>query len=711
MSSSFLFRASVLVLVLLTVGSAWAESAGTPLYMVPRLDGITVDGKPDDWGARGLRIEKLWDGGGVLPAASGSQPLIHLGWNNHGLLVLVQVSGDVSAKTDDARTFGAKDSVEIYVGTAQGSPDFYLAALSPGLDPAHPELKYTLGDVRTSSRLKQTPLTLQAARTFTPNGYSLEVCLPWANLGLTPARGREMAMQVRCYHEDSGKNGYDLYWYPAQATWADSHRMHRLCLAQHASAPVQAAAYAHYERFRRVHVDIDAALACAGKTVTVAYDNNHVVMATLHASGDTAQASLNVPLPASATAYAYPLLATVAGETPLLLTLPDMEPLRQQAILAAEMRATSFVFTGTQLPSFDFVQPALMEDLLGLYTITTRYYDARFHEVKTAETPGRYGAEVLVTSERGDTLKRSFTLFRQPEDVNWDNAVLATTATLPAGLGIDQRIQVANPGEINTEIKWSVATACEKSEDMAILLAGLYETDPTQPNHYSFTKSGGRSDSWWVELHRRLGTLSVYPYHAYLPDTYATQPATAYPLVVMLHGSGERGMSSKVIWDSYLDAPMIKRARTTQPCIIVMPHCPPHEYWSPNQVNALIDDVLAHYRVDADRIYLTGMSMGGYGTWATAAAFPERFAAIAPICGGGDPEDAGRYQHLPTWAFHGALDPWVPLSESQSMVTAINAAGGQAKLTIYPDGDHGVWGRTYDNPDFLAWLLQQKRGK
>jgi predicted peptidase len=113
--------------------------------------------------------------------------------------------------------------------------------------------------------------------------------------------------------------------------------------------------------------------------------------------------------------------------------------------------------------------------------------------------------------------------------------------------------------------------------------------------------------------------------------------------------------------------------------------------------------------VDPDRVYLTGLSMGGYGTWSLAAAHPERFAAIVPICGGGNPADAAKLASLPVWVFHGAKDPTVPLERSKEMVEAIKSAGGNPRFTIYPEAGHDSWTETYNNPELYQWLLEQKK--
>lgn len=126
-------------------------------------------------------------------------------------------------------------------------------------------------------------------------------------------------------------------------------------------------------------------------------------------------------------------------------------------------------------------------------------------------------------------------------------------------------------------------------------------------------------------------------------------------------------------------------------------------------LDLLLEDVCARYAVDLDRIYVTGLSMGGFGTWSLALEFPNRFAAIVPIAGGGTSWMARRVRHLSVWAFHGAKDATVPLSAGQQMVDALKNAGGTPTFTVYPDAGHDSWTRTYDNPDLYAWLLRQVR--
>ena len=196
-------------------------------------------------------------------------------------------------------------------------------------------------------------------------------------------------------------------------------------------------------------------------------------------------------------------------------------------------------------------------------------------------------------------------------------------------------------------------------------------------------------------------------YLLYLPDGYDADEAKKWPLVVFLHGAGERGDDLAKV-KVHGPARYVAEGKS-YPFILVAPQCADRQWWDPQVILEWVDRLTQSLQVDPDRVYLTGLSMGGFGTWSTAALAPDRFAAIAPVCGGGEPETAAQFKNLPVWAFHGGKDPVVPVNLSKDMVDAINEAGGDAKLTIYPDAGHDSWTETYENPEFYEWLLSQRR--
>jgi predicted peptidase len=207
-------------------------------------------------------------------------------------------------------------------------------------------------------------------------------------------------------------------------------------------------------------------------------------------------------------------------------------------------------------------------------------------------------------------------------------------------------------------------------------------------------------------------------YLLFLPEGYEAKGQKRWPLILFLHGAGERGTN---VWKVATHGPPKNvTAHPDFPFIVVSPQCPEHEVWSKTVLLALLDEITAKHAVDTNRIYLTGLSMGGYGTWDLGMAHPEKFAAIVPICGGGQlisvnlssREKGPALKTLGVWAFHGGKDPVVPLEESQRMVDALKKVGvPDVKLTVYPEAQHDSWTETYANPQLYEWLLKHERNK
>jgi predicted peptidase len=217
---------------------------------------------------------------------------------------------------------------------------------------------------------------------------------------------------------------------------------------------------------------------------------------------------------------------------------------------------------------------------------------------------------------------------------------------------------------------------------------------------------------------KRQQVLSA-DYLLFLPEGYGADAAKRWPLILFLHGAGERGDD---VWKVALHGPpKIDTAQTYFPFIVVSPLCRTGEFWSDELLVALLDEVEKKYAVDPHRIYLTGLSMGGFGVWNLALEYPERFAAIAPVCGGGetillvlardyDHAKVAPLQSLPIWAFHGGKDAVVSPDESEHMVNAMKKFGcTEVKLTIYPEAQHNSWTQTYANPELFEWLLKHQR--
>jgi predicted esterase len=195
----------------------------------------------------------------------------------------------------------------------------------------------------------------------------------------------------------------------------------------------------------------------------------------------------------------------------------------------------------------------------------------------------------------------------------------------------------------------------------------------------------------------------------YLPPDYERDPTQRWPLVVYLHGSGERGSDLRRV-KAYGPAKLIE-SRSDLPLILVSPQVPADGAWDPHLLHALLAHLKTELRIDADRVTATGVSMGGIGTWAWAIEYPDDLAGIAPVCGFGDEDRVQRIRHLPVWAFHGEADTVVPFALDLRTITELRRVGGQPRFTTYPGRGHDIWTPAYEEPGLFPWLLAQRRGR
>ena len=264
----------------------------------------------------------------------------------------------------------------------------------------------------------------------------------------------------------------------------------------------------------------------------------------------------------------------------------------------------------------------------------------------------------------------------------------------------------------------------------ASLLAGCSTVGPSGKGEFK--------DNQHALAFKRTITKNIgYEYLLFLPKGYEAQADKKWPLILFLHGSGERGTN---VWlvsvhgPPKLVKPVVEAPKNETPearaqrelamkklsenFIVISPQCPANERWDNDTLLGLLDHINATHRVDTSRVYLTGLSMGGFGTWSLGVRYADRFAALAPICGGGERIDiliAGRknkaaLQSTAVWAFHGGKDTTVPPEESDKMIAAMKKAGAtDLQLTIYPEAGHDSWTATYANPKLYDWFLQHHR--
>jgi predicted peptidase len=208
----------------------------------------------------------------------------------------------------------------------------------------------------------------------------------------------------------------------------------------------------------------------------------------------------------------------------------------------------------------------------------------------------------------------------------------------------------------------------------------------------------------------------TYAYSVFVPPEYT--PDRAWPVILFLHGSGESGDDGFLQTEVGIGTAIRKNYRRV-PAIVVMPQCRTNQAWVGKMAEMAlrcVEETSRKYHLDPQRFYLTGLSLGGHGTWHIAAAYPGKFAAIVPICGfaelgqstGLAAKLARRLRDVPVWCFHGANDDRVPVSKAREMVTALREAGGNVQYTEYPDGRHVIWDRVYEDPQLWKWLFAQK---
>lgn len=239
---------------------------------------------------------------------------------------------------------------------------------------------------------------------------------------------------------------------------------------------------------------------------------------------------------------------------------------------------------------------------------------------------------------------------------------------------------------------------------IASFLIGCAQMEKNKMTSNSLKQEGQHAQSFEKKITKTLSCK----YLLFLPEGYGQQKKK-WPLMLFLHGAGERGDDLNKV--KVHGPPKIVQTRKDFPFIVVSPQCPEDDWWTKKteMLINLLNDIIADYDVDTDRVYLTGLSMGGYGSWALASEYPDRFAAVVPICGGGNRIMSFFLKDVPIWAFHGAKDSVVPVEESKELVEAINARGGNAKLTIYPEANHDSWTETYNNQKVYDWLLEHRR--
>jgi len=196
-------------------------------------------------------------------------------------------------------------------------------------------------------------------------------------------------------------------------------------------------------------------------------------------------------------------------------------------------------------------------------------------------------------------------------------------------------------------------------------------------------------------------------YWLFVPADYAADETNQWPLLLFLHGSGERGDDLEIVKKH--GPPKLVEAKPNFPCVTISPQCPQDTRWNAAELAKLVESVANNLRIDRRRLYVTGLSMGGSGTWSLLAEHPGLFAAAVPICGRGDLAQLDKIAKTPVWVTVGGKDSEKTVKANEEIVAALKKAGGQVEFTLYPELEHDCWTATYEDPKVWEWLLSHRR--
>lgn len=708
-------RSLVLAFVLLPV-CALAEPPAYEPFDIPQLNDMVIDGRADDWGDAGFRVEVLYPKRGKMVPAADFAPKARFAWDAEGLLVLMRVQDDAGVESPAGRPWSA-DSVELFAAGGVDSQQVVQLIVVPGRDA---EAEGATGQAVLVPHDKRADRTVayepEAAATTHADGYTVEARLPWAALGVDAKLGTIVTADLQANDRDlrAGGQRYEMTWFTEGWAGRGPKFMHRLLLSDLTADPSTVVVGSRPgPALRGQRVTAFATADHAGQVLLVTRDGQTVAEPKLAVEGGYATADLQIDAAFETDAEGQPAYAVTAGDRLIhRFTAADRRAQVREQVESARLHLHP-VFTGPTLPTVEFETPGWIEVLLGDYAAATVYYDADFNAVTHATRPGRYGAVTTIQAEGFEPIYRYTTFYRAEadEDIDWMQTAV-DGVRLPEGLGLDpavldtQRVGIARLAAREFESRLNHDAAG------GILLAGLHEADPESGRMHSGNNPWSADQAWWLALKKKLGHFE-HRYHTYLPPGY-DDPGNAdkrWPMILFLHGSGERG-SDPEPRPKHGPAVVAETEGLAMPFIVISPQCERNAWWGSPRVDDLLDELVTEYRIDESRVYLTGLSMGGYGSWYAASAHPERFAAVAPICGGGEPADAWRLRDVPIWTFHGDADELVPLERSQKMVEAITAEGGKhIALTVYPGVGHNSWSATYRNPKLYEWFLANQLGK
>lgn len=496
--------------------SCWAAPGGdvdTRTFDIPRVPGIVIDGH-DDWQDGGfLAAIQAWPGGATIPPDDLDARLL-LSWSDSGLQVLVRVRDDAAQEYDGTDRLYRKDSVEVFLSEEPGSGNRFQLYVTPGGVPEHPAPRIHFNDFRPKSDgNRASSCKAEVASSRVENGYTIEILLPWENLGLKEPFGRVIGFQLYVNDADTEAGYPDEWvrfsWHPGGRSSENPDQVHGLRLSQVANPADFVAIRTNVEVERgRAEIRLISPVELAGAPVSVWRNGTVLERTLLQADAGRAVGRLRVVLPEPGVEAAETELQ-VGAET-FELSFGDLKRLRALAIARQEFRFNPYCFTNRSFPDGDFARPLEAEKLIGPYKIDIRYFDSHYNLVRRAGEPGLYGAVIDIIPEKGMALRRYRTLYRQPERVRWawyKGPPWEGQIRLPRELGIPDAIAVEESEAIMDCLGFLLEEFREENAGMARLLGGLSLIPEGESTDFS-NDARARDSGWWIKLKRKLGGMN-----------------------------------------------------------------------------------------------------------------------------------------------------------------------------------------------------------
>ncbi len=690
-----------------------------PAVANPRTARIAIEGDGSDWGQAGLRVDAFAeDRPDPLPTDLLSAHL-RLAWTDAGLAARIDLASSAAwVEAEAPRDAYEKDSIELFLRRGSQWRDLVQVVIAPGMAPGRQQPTSYIWDHRgPPGQWAGVPTSAAIARSRVADGCRIAALIPWSQLRIVPAPGLEVEFRCNLNKVLPGIGRCQFVWRSA-----DGNEFQRLVLGEIPTSLPPIAAWAVSSGAGGLAACAIADATRAGSLLTVERAGIVLASARLEAHDGRAQAALT--------------LAAVAPG-PIRLALDGVavggariEDASKEAYRNLE-RAATFGWHGggwsahagspssrvtphvpAILASGALPQPVIDDlgsaRLGGLARCDVDWYDADGRSAASATTPGRYGAVIGMHLADGRTLQvyqSAVLLPSMPSDATLGAALAQAYAPSPEGA------QAMDPqlAQAIATIGRDAAPSCD-DPDLADVLAAEMESRrdglPARPK--------ARAEAWWQALRKRLGTATVYPLARRYPPGYGLDAGRRWGAIIFLHGKGGDIPSDYAAMANRLrDAPdhdLLGWIKVhPQPFVVYEPLA--SQWWQTPAVADIVGRILAEDRIDPDQVILMGFSMGGISAWACAVDYPDLWAAVVPIAGGGSqaPEMA-RAKGIPAWLFNGDIDGLTPLSDAQAAEAALKAVGGDARLTVFHGVDHlGSQQAAFSTPELWTWLARQRR--